>query len=604
MNPSGSAGPAPGRHSSPGLPPGSDSDPSARHDAPAAPRQDFAAGSGSAAASPESPARHANRFAPAAPPASAVPSSRPGVPSADPSGPENNRTSLAATAPRNSSGRSPSAAGTVYLVGAGPGDPDLLTLRGRRVLEQAGAVLYDHLAPEALLALAPASAERVYVGKKKAAHAFTQEEICSMLIERARRGLAVVRLKGGDPYLFGRGGEEAEALADAGIPFEVIPGVTTPLGIAAYTGVPLTHREHTSAVTFVTGHAVDQIDWGKVGHAETLIIFMGLTTFPEIARELVARGRASDTPAMAVRWATRPDQETIAGTLATLPGLIATARMKPPATIVVGEVVRLREKLDWYGRLPLRAKRIVVTRARGQSGELSDKLRSLGACPIDLPTIEIAPASDYGPLDRAIADLSTYDWVIFTSANGVRSFVQRLDASPADWRQLRAKICAIGPATRAAIEELHLKVDLMGKEYVAEGLLEAFAARDLSGCRILLPRAAVARDLVPTELARRGAQVDVVEAYRTVIPAGAAQKAAALGAVDCVTFTSSSTVQNFVAAAGAAALAGIRVATIGPVTTATARALGIEVAAQARTYTIDGLIAAILEIFRPAAAPA
>src|SRR5690349_11596197 len=211
----------------------------------------------------------------------------------------------------------------VYLIGAGPGDPELITVKGRRILEHADAVLFDHLAPDALLALAPPHAERLYVGKKKSAHAFTQEEISAMLIERARRGLTVVRLKGGDPFLFGRGGEEAEALAASGIPFEVVPGVTTPLGIAAYTGVPLTHREHTSAVTFVTGHAVGQIDWYRVGHAETLVIFMGLTTFSEIARELIARGRAADTPAMAVRWATRADQETLVGTLATLPGMIA-----------------------------------------------------------------------------------------------------------------------------------------------------------------------------------------------------------------------------------------------------------------------------------------
>ena len=212
------------------------------------------------------------------------------------------------------------ASGKVYLVGAGPGDPSLITVKGRRLLESAESVLYDHLAADALVALAPAQAERLYVGKKKSAHAFTQEEICALLIERARRGLTVVRLKGGDPFLFGRGGEEAEALAEAGIPFEVVPGVTTALGIAAYTGVPLTHREHTSAVTFVTGHAVQAIDWDKVGMSETLVIFMGLTTFPQIARELVARGRSGETPAMAVRWATRPDQETISGTLATPAG--------------------------------------------------------------------------------------------------------------------------------------------------------------------------------------------------------------------------------------------------------------------------------------------
>src|SRR3954466_12455405 len=217
----------------------------------------------------------------------------------------------------------------VYLVGAGPGDPELITVKGRRILQQADSILYDHLAPHALLALAPPAAERVYVGKKKSDHEFTQEEICAMLIERARRGMTVVRLKGGDPFLFGRGGEEAEALADAGIPFEGVPGVTTPLGIAAYTGVPLTHRDHTSAVTFVTGHAVHAIDWDKVGHVETLVIFMGLMHFPAIARELIARGRDPETPAMSVRWATRPDQETLTGTLSNLPALLLERHMKP-----------------------------------------------------------------------------------------------------------------------------------------------------------------------------------------------------------------------------------------------------------------------------------
>ncbi len=343
------------------------------------------------------------------------------------------------------------------------------------------------------------------MGKKKSLHAFTQDEICGMMIERARGGLTVVRLKGGDPYIFGRGGEEAEALADAGVEFEVVPGVTTPLGIAAYAGVPLTHREHTSVVTFVTGHAVDAIDWDKVGLAETLVIFMGLTTFGAIAQALIARGRSADTPAMAVRWGTRPDQETLTGTLATLPAQIEKHGLKPPATIIVGEVVRLREKLDWFERLPLFGKRIVVTRAKGQAEALTGRLRALGADVVELPTIEIRPAADSGPLDRAISELACYDWLIFTSANGVRFFLDRLDRSATDLRALRAKICAIGPATRAAVEALHLKVDLMGKEYVAESLVEAFAAHELAGKRVLLPRAAVARDLVPAELTRRGA---------------------------------------------------------------------------------------------------
>jgi uroporphyrinogen III methyltransferase / synthase len=480
----------------------------------------------------------------------------------------------------------------VYLVGAGPGDPELITVKGRRILQQADAVLYDHLANSALLALAPPHAERLYVGKKKSAHEFSQSEICDLLIERARRGLTVVRLKGGDPFIFGRGGEEAEALADAGIPFEIVPGVTTPLGIAAYTGVPLTHREHTSAVTFVTGHAVQAIDWAKVGHAETLVIFMGLTTFPEIARELIANGRAPDTPAMAVRWATRPDQQTIVGTLSSLPAMLTG--MKPPATIIIGEVVRLREKLDWYESLPLFGKRIVVTRAREQADTLASHLIALGAGVIELPTIEIRPPADSAPLDRAIAQLDAYDWLIFTSANGVRFFLDHLD----DLRKLRAKICAIGPATRAAVEALHVKVDLMGKEYVAESLLEAFAAHDLSGKRVLLPRAAVARDLVPNELARRGARVEVVEAYRTVAPEHLAEQAREILASrpDCITFTSSSTVRNLVEAVGTGALRGIPAASIGPITTQTAHDLGIEIAAQAKVFNVEGLVAAIQAI--------
>jgi uroporphyrinogen III methyltransferase / synthase len=479
----------------------------------------------------------------------------------------------------------------VYLVGAGPGDPELLTLKGRRLLEQADAVLYDYLANPALLDLAPANAERIYVGKKKSVHAFTQEEICAMLIERARRGLDVVRLKGGDPFIFGRGGEEAEALAAAGIEFEIVPGVTSPLGIAAYTGVPLTHREHTKVVTFVTGHDASAVDWSKIGAIETLVIFMGIFAFDEIARALISNGRAADTPAMAVRWGTRPDQQTLAGTLATLPALIHQHDLKPPATIVIGEVVALRQKLNWFERLPLFGRRILVTRARGQADALSARLHALGASVVEMPTIEIKPAADYDSLDEAIARLGDYDWLIFTSVNGVRFFLERLDRSATDLRALRARICAIGPATRAAIEALHLKVDVIGKEYVAEGLLAAFARYHLAGQRMLLPRAAVARDLVPVELAKRGAQVDVVEAYRTAMPPISPPETMP----DWITFTSSSTVRNYVAALGAGSLAGVKVASIGPVTSATARELGIEVTAEASVYTIDGLVEAILK---------
>jgi uroporphyrinogen III methyltransferase/synthase len=484
----------------------------------------------------------------------------------------------------------------VCLVGAGPGDPELITLKARRLLEHADCILYDHLASAELLDLAPAAAERIYVGKKKADHALSQQEICALLVDRGKRGLNVVRLKGGDPFIFGRGGEEAEALADAGIPFEVVPGVTAPLGIAAYTGVPLTHRNHTSVVTFITGHSVTDIDWNKVGTSETLVIFMGLSQFDDIAARIIAAGRDAATPAMAVRWGTRADQQTIVGTLETLPRLIHQQGLKPPATIVVGEVVQLRGKLDWFEKLPLFGQSIVVTRAREQAAALLTPLRQLGAQAIELPTIEIQPAGDYGPLDRALAQLEGYAWLIFTSANGVRCFLDRLDAGPFDLRAIRGRICAIGPATRDALERFHIKVDVVAEQYVAEGLLEALSGYDLADTRILIARAAVARDVLPNELIRRGAAVDVVEAYRTLPPSDLRQRATEILSHQptWMTFTSSSTVENLIAAVGVEAMRGIRVASIGPITTATLRRHGIADIVEASVYTVDGLVDAIL----------
>lgn len=479
----------------------------------------------------------------------------------------------------------------VYLVGAGPGDPALITVKGRDALALADCVLYDNLANPALLEYAPAAAERVYVGKKKSDHPVGQQEICDLLIARAREGKRVVRLKGGDPFIFGRGGEEAEALAGAGIPFEVIPGVTAALGMAAYCGVPLTHRDHSSAVTFVTGHSVEAIDWARVGQVETLVVLMGLTHIGRIAGELIRHGKPPGTPAMAVRWATRPDQQTVVGTLADIADRVDAAGMKPPASFIIGEVVRLREKLNWFEQLPLFGRRIVVTRARGQASELTAMLAPLGAEVIEYPVIEIAPAADPAPLDAALARLAEYDWLIFTSVNGVRCFVDRLDASPYDWRGLRAKLCAIGPGTRRALEALHLKVDLMPEEYVAESLVEAFRAVDLTGKRVLLPRAAVARDVAPVALAARGAVVDVVEAYRTVVPSPSPH---GFAKPDWVTFTSSSTVKNFLALAGHEVLEGVRIASIGPVTSQTARRHGLRVDVEAAEHTIPGLVAALI----------
>jgi uroporphyrinogen III methyltransferase / synthase len=306
---------------------------------------------------------------------------------------------------------------------------------------------------------------------------------------------------------------------------------------------------------------------------------------------MIARGRSSKTPAMVVRWATRPDQETLVGTLESLPDQIVQKALRPPATIVIGEVVALRDRFNWFERLPLFGQRIVVTRDRRQAAELADPLEELGAEVILLPMIEIQPPADAGPLVRAMACLDTYDWLIFTSANGVRSFVEHLT----DIRSLRAKVCAIGPATAAAVEALHIKVDRMPKEYVAESLLEALASDDLAGKRVLLPRAAVARDLVPVELTRRGAIVDVVEAYRTGLPEDAAGRVREVLARNptWITFTSSSTVKNFVAVAGTEALAGVRIASIGPITSATAREFGLTVDVEADPHTNSGLVAGI-----------
>jgi uroporphyrinogen III methyltransferase/synthase len=406
-------------------------------------------------------------------------------------------------------------------------------------------------------------------------------------------------LKGGDPYIFGRGGEEAEALAEAGVRFEVIPGVTSAVGVAAYTGIPLTDRRFTSEVTLVTGHEPEQIDWNRLGRRGTLVIFMGLTNFGEIAHRLIAAGRPQSTPAAAVRWGTRGDQVSIDGTLENLAGKIDTEVMKPPALILVGEVVALRQRINWFERLPLFGQTVVVTRAREQALALADPLRELGANVLELPTIEIRPPQDWAALDQAIREIDQYDWLIFTSANGVRYFTERLDAGAKDLRDLKARICAIGPATAASVRALHLKVDLMPEEYVAESVLAAFEKADLTGKRILLPRAMKARDVIPVELGRRGARVDVVAAYQTVVPENAAQRAAEIfegeRKPDWITFTSSSTVTHFAGLYPAGTLRGIRVASIGPVTSATARELGIEVHVEAHEYTVAGLVQSIVE---------
>ena len=488
--------------------------------------------------------------------------------------------------------------GKVYLVGAGPGDPELITLKGRNVLSRADAVLYDHLANPALLRHVPPHAERVYVGKKRSEHAFAQEQIVDLMIDRAKQGKTVVRLKGGDPFIFGRGGEEVEALAKAGIPFEVVPGVTAPLGIAACTGVPLTHRDHTSVVTFVTGHDVSGIDWAKVGAAETLVVFMGLQHLEEIVRAIVANGRSAGTPAMAVRWGTRPDQQTVAGTLQELPRLVERSGMLPPATVIIGEVVRLRDRLNWFERRPLFGLQIVVTRAAQQAGELTSRLEHEGANVVELPVIELAPVEDYTDLDERIDRLPTFDWLIFTSTNAVQYFFERLHACGKDARAIRGSVCAIGSATAGELESRGIRPDLMPGSFDSEGVAAAFSGLGLSGTRVLLPRAAAARDVIPESLASMGAEVTTVDVYRNIVPAGAKERVDAFFASGrkphWITFTSGSTVKNLLALAGEAALKGVRIASIGPATSAAIRKHEFEVDVEAEPSTMDGLVNAIV----------
>ncbi|HEY3743218.1 MAG TPA: uroporphyrinogen-III C-methyltransferase [Bryobacteraceae bacterium] len=476
----------------------------------------------------------------------------------------------------------------VYLVGAGPGDPQLITVKGQELLKRADVILYDRLAHPQLLDLAPASAERIYVGKKGADLSVVQAEIAAIMIDRSKAGKTVVRLKGGDPLLYGRASEELEALAAAGVPFEIVPGVTSISGLAAYAGVPLTHGNESGSLAIVSGHDLDLVDWSATRGFPTLALFMGANQFFEIAERLTSAGWPQETPALAVRWATRTSQHSIEETIATLADRMVAESLRPPVLILIGQVVALRGRFNWFERLPLFGQRIVVTRDRAQAPELTARLTALGADVIECPVIEIRPSEFTLP-----AALDTYDWIVFTSVNGVRHFIDRLD----DIRQLKGRIAAVGSSTRAAIEALRLKVDRVPTEYDAEGIVDAFAADDLTGKRILLPRAAVARDVVPVELTKRGAHVDILEVYRTVIPDDAASRAAAAfreRKPDWVTFTSSSTVTNLLAVLEPARLAGVKLASIGPVTSQTLRKHGLEPACEAKPHTMDGLVSAIL----------
>jgi uroporphyrinogen III methyltransferase/synthase len=502
--------------------------------------------------------------------------------------------------------------GKVYLIGAGPGDPGLITLKGLECLKKSDVVVYDHLANEELLAEVPAESERIYVGKKGGEHTLSQGTINALLIEKAQAGKVVSRLKGGDPFIFGRGGEEAEALFEAGIPFEVVPGVSSAVAAPAYAGIPLTHRDYTSTVALITGHEdphreTSRIFWDKISTgAGTLVFLMGVGNLSAIASSLIRHGRSPQTPVAVIRWGTLPTQETLTGTLADIAALAQAHQLKPPAIIVVGEVVALREKLNWFERLPLFGKQIVVTRAAEQAGELSQRLRALGAHPIEFPTIEVIPPAEWRALDHCLQRLGEYDWIVFTSRNAVRFFVERLVGLGFDLRHLKGpRICAIGPRTAEGLEALMIRVDYVPREYRAEAIVEGLTKENLQGKRILIPRSLMARDLLPDALKKAGAIVDVVEAYRTVIPQKNPEELRdrlRAGTIDAITFTSSSTVENFVECIGSreiqALLRGIVVASIGPITAETARGLGIETTVMPQEYTIAALVEALVEHFR------
>lgn len=501
----------------------------------------------------------------------------------------------------------------IYLVGSGPGDPGLFTLKGLRCLEKADAVVYDRLAPESLLQYAGPDAERIYVGKKPGNPSMPQEEINALLVELGRTGKTVVRLKGGDPYIFGRGGEEALALLEAGLPFETVPGITSGVAAPAYAGIPVTHRGVSTSVAFITGHedptkGQQDVDWSRLANAaDTLVLYMGIGRLGEISDELISAGRDPETPAACVRWGTLAEQKTITGTLRDIAERVAETGLKPPAITVIGEVVSLREmELDWFERKPLFGRRIVVTRARSQAGELSARFEGLGAQVFEFPTIEIQPPRDFGPLDKAIHELDSFGWLVFTSVNGVEAFLDRLAHHDLDVRSVprTAKIAAIGPATAERISAAGLRVDVVPKEYRAESLLEEVSESSLEGERVLIPRAKVAREVLPERLREAGADVVVSPAYESV-PAdtGRVDLTASLeaGEVDCVTFTASSTVENFVQAFGpeeaGRLLEQARVACIGPITADTAKKYGLRVDAEAEEYTIPGLVESVLNLF-------
>jgi len=503
--------------------------------------------------------------------------------------------------------KSRSKGGKVYLVGAGPGDLGLVTLRAKERIERADVIVYDHLANPEMLGWARDDAEIVYAGKKAGEHALTQDEINELLVEKARAGKEVVRLKGGDPFVFGRGAEEAKAIVDAGIALEIVPGITSAIAGPAYAGIPVTHRAENSHVTFFTGHedpsktksAIDYAALAKLGG--TQVMLMGVDRIDAIAREMMANGVRRDLPVALVRWATTERQETLIGTLENIAQRVAEAEFEAPAVAVFGDVVALRKDLNWYERRPLSGKRIVVTRTRNQAGALTSQLRALGADVFELPTIRIEPPTDLREFAELVQDAHQYDWIVFTSPNGVDAFFQIFYKLYDDSREIgAAKIAAIGPATAQRVRDFRLHVDLQPDEFVAESIVREFQKQGgVENLRILLARAEKARDVLPRELSKLGAIVDEAYAYRTVPETrdvtGARRRLLEEGA-DLITFTSSSTVENFLALS-LPWPKGMQIASIGPITSKTATDHGLKIDIEARRHDIEGLVEAIRKFF-------
>jgi uroporphyrinogen III methyltransferase / synthase len=483
---------------------------------------------------------------------------------------------------------------TVYLVGAGPGDPGLMTRRSLELIASADAILYDRLIPPGALDGARADADLRYVGKQPGGHSMEQDAINALLVELGRAREVVVRLKGGDPFVFGRGGEEALALAEAGVPFEIVPGVTAGVAAPAYAGIPVTHREEALAVAFVTGHEDPEkpesaLDWSALAaFPGTLVLYMGVKNLPRIAERLIAGGRAPDEPAAVVERGTLADQRTVSGTLSDIAARVAEVRLRAPAITLVGPVARLRDELAWLERRPLFGRSVVVTRARAQASGLAARLEALGARVVEAPAIRIEPRPT-AEVDPVIARIRDYAVVVVTSPNGAALLTESLERRGHDARALAgATVAAIGPGTAGELRRGGVRADVVPPRSIAESLVEALADVPVEGRRVLIARAAEARDVLPDALRRRGAEVDVLPLYDTV----AEPPAEPLGSADYVTFTSSSTVRFFLE--NASIPNGARVVSIGPVTSETARGLGLQVDVEAQQHDIDGLVEALL----------